>query len=86
MGRHCTSASARVTRSVGASYRTPRLGHLDPVLSLPFPAIFLADVCESAGGTGGSGCGASAEGWRERPHSRCFDFRGNRVVAPTLFW
>ena len=38
MGRHCNSPNAQVTRSVGASYQTPRLGACGSVLWLPVSA------------------------------------------------
>jgi hypothetical protein len=66
MGRHCNSPSARVTRSVGASYQTPRLGEWISPLAPRFRQ-FLADAVNLPVGPGEAECGASAEGWRERP-------------------
>jgi hypothetical protein len=86
MGRHCNSPSARVTRSVGASYQTPRLGACGSVLWLPVSAIFLADVVSLPVGTGGSGVRGERRGWAGTPRTRAASiFDGNGVVAPTLF-
>jgi hypothetical protein len=81
MGRHCNSPSARVTRSVGASYQTPRLGACGSVLWLPVSAIFLADVVSLPVGTGGSGVRGERRGWAGTPRTPHFQFRSEFAAA-----